>query len=83
MPKMIQNSLEFVSKIAKIDALQAPEKQKFIGKRKSGSKSRKNDQEAKTYRCGSYLGGHLGLILGYLGSLWGPCWASGDQLEPT
>ena len=31
----------------------------------------------------SHLGGHLVVMLGYLGNLWGPFWASRDQLEPT
>ena len=29
------------------------------------------------------LENHFGLILGYLGGLWGPSWASWSQLEPT
>ena len=50
--------------MTKIDAFKAPEKQRYIGKRRSGSKSRKNDHEAKTYRFES----HLGAILA---SSWG------------
>ena len=51
-------------KVSEIDAFKAPEKQKYIGKRKSGSKSRKNNHEAKTHQFGS----HLGAILA---SSWG------------
>ena len=46
------------------DAFKAFEKQRNIGKRMSGSKSRKNDHETKTYGFGS----HLGAILA---SSWG------------
>ena len=56
--------IEICSKIIKIDVFQATEKPKYIGKLKSGSKSRKNDHEAKTYQFGS----HLGAILA---SSWG------------
>ena len=60
-PKMIEICSK---KMTKIDAFKAPEKPKYIGKRMSGSKSRKNDHEAKTYRFGS----HPGAILA---SSWG------------
>ena len=50
--------------MTKIDAFKAPEKPKYIGKHRSGSKSRKNYHEAKTYRFGS----HPGAILA---SSWG------------
>ena len=41
--------------MSEIDAFKAPEKQKYNGKRRSGSKSRKNNHEAKTYGFGCHL----------------------------
>ena len=51
-------------KVSKIDAFKAPEKQKYIGKLRAGSKSRKNNHEAKTYQFGSHLGAVLALSWG-------------------
>ena len=50
-----------------------PKSKKTFGKRRSGSKSRKNDHEAKTYQFGS----HLGAILA---SSWGTWEAFGGLL---
>ena len=66
--KWLKNHRILFQKVSKIDAFKAPEKQKYIGKRKSGSKSRKNDYEAKTCQFGS----HLGAILA---SCWGTWYA--------
>ena len=70
----------FFQKLIEIDAFQAPEQQKCIRKRTSGSKSRKNDHEAKTHRFGSHLGAILvsswgtwetfGGLFGHLGANW-------------
>ena len=59
MPKMIQASSKFAPSLTK-----AREKQRNIGKRRSGSTSRKNDHETTTYQFGN----HLGAILA---SSWG------------
>ena len=53
--KRPKNRQILFQKVSEIDAIKAPEKQFFIGKRRSGSKSRKNDHEAKTYVFGSHL----------------------------
>ena len=60
-------------KVSKIGIFKAPEKQFFIGKRRSGSKSRKNDHEAKPYQFGRNLGAIFGLgVLGRpLEAIWG------------
>ena len=67
------NIIKICSKtLTKLDAFKTPEKQKHSGKHRSGSKSRKKDHEAKTYRFES----HLGAILA---SSWGAWVAFGGH----
>ena len=72
MPNLSQNEAKFISKMMKCWHFQRHRRAKFIGKCMSGSKSRKNDHEAKTYR----FGGHLEAILA---SSWGTWEAFGGH----
>ena len=84
--KRPKNHRILFQKVSEIDAIKAPVKQKNVGKRRAGSKSRKNDHEAKTYQFGSHLGDILVSSWGTweaFGGHVGPRSGSPAALEPT
>ena len=68
MPRLIQNAAQFASKIMKVKHFPRLRRATFIRKRTSGSKWRKNDHQAQTYRFGGHL---VWCIFRYFRSLLG------------